>query len=224
MLSRIVGEDETGVAPLAWRTRTRSVPEQQPRAAGPPAPPTPPPGPPPGPTPEQINALVQQQARQAHDAGYREGEAAGRRQAEEQLREAVERLAVTVTEVAGARNEALRRAETDIVQLSVEIARRVLHRELTLDTSALGALIRAALQKLGSQEVYRVRVHPALDSLVRDCLRQIGRDVNIEVVGDPLQPSGGAVFEINRGLLDASVETQLREIERGLADQLDNRA
>lgn len=221
MLSRIVGEDETGVAPLAWRSRTRSVPEERPRAA---APPPPPPGPPPGPTPEQINALVQQQARQAHDAGYREGEAAGRRQAEEQLREAVERLAVAVTEVAGARNEALRRAETDIVQLSVEIARRVLHRELTLDTSALGALIRAALEKLGSQEVYRVRVHPGLDSLVRDCLRQIGRDVNIEVVGDPLQPRGGAVFEINRGLLDASVETQLREIERGLADQLDNRA
>lgn len=221
MLSRIVGEEETGVAPLAWRSRTPRAADERPRAAGPPAPP---PGPPSGPTPEQINALVQQQARQAHDAGYREGEAAGRRQAEEQLKEAVERLAVTVTEVAGARTEALRRAEADIVHLSVEIARRVLHRELTLDTSALEALIRAALEKLSSQEVYRVRVHPDQDSLMRACLRQIGRDVNIEVVSDPLQPRGGAVFEISRGLLDALVETQLREIERGLADQLDNRA
>jgi flagellar assembly protein FliH len=216
MLSRIVGEEETGVAPLAWRSRTRSVPEERPRASEPPPPP-------PGPTPEQINAMVQQQARQAHDAGYREGEAAGRRKAEEQLKEAVEKLALAATEVAGARNEALRRAEADMVQLSIEVARRILHRELTVDTAALEALIRAALEKLSSQEIYRVRVHPDLESLVRSCLHQIGRDANIEVVGDPLQPRGGAVFEISRGVLDASVETQLREIERGLADQLENR-
>jgi flagellar biosynthesis/type III secretory pathway protein FliH len=42
-------------------------------------------------------------------------------------------------------------------------------------------------------------------------------------VGDVAQSRGGAVFEISRGALDASVDTQLREIERGLADQLGDR-
>jgi flagellar biosynthesis/type III secretory pathway protein FliH len=54
--------------------------------------------------------------------------------------------------VAGAREEVLRRAEADVVKLSIEIARRVLHRELAMDSSALGGLIRAALEKLQAQE------------------------------------------------------------------------
>jgi flagellar assembly protein FliH len=128
-----------------------------------------------------------------------------------------------VADVAGARREVVRRAEADVVQLSVEIARRILHRELSMDASALEALIRAALEKLGSQEVYRVRVHPDQEKLMRACLQRTGRHGEIEVAIDPSQARGGAVFEIGRGSLDASVETQLREIERGLADRLGDR-
>jgi flagellar biosynthesis/type III secretory pathway protein FliH len=43
------------------------------------------------------------------------------------------------------------------------------------------------------------------------------------VISDPVQREGGAVFEIGRGSLDASVETQLAEIERGLIDKLEAR-
>jgi flagellar assembly protein FliH len=154
----------------------------------------------------------------------REGEATARQSAESQVREAVEKLAATVVEVAATRSDAIRRAEADTVRLSIEIARRILHRELSLDTSALEALIRAALEKLRSQEVYRVRVHPDQEQLVRACLQQIGRDPDVEVVSDASQPRGGAVFEISRGSLDASVETQLREIENGLADHLEERS
>jgi flagellar assembly protein FliH len=211
MLSRLVGDEEAGIAPLAWPSCVRAAGSFAEPAL------------PAGPTPEQIDAMLQQQARQSHQTGYREGEAAGRKLAEEQMREAVARLAAAAAEAAGTRPEALRRAETDIVRLSIEIARRILHRELTLDASALQGLIRAALEKLGSEEVYRVRVHPDLRPPMRACLEQIGRDSAIEVIADPLQPRGGAVFEFSRGHLDASVETQLHEIELGLADVLENR-
>jgi flagellar assembly protein FliH len=121
------------------------------------------------------------------------------------------------------RAETIRRAEGDTVRLAIEIARRVLHRELSIDGSALEALIKAALEKLQSQEAYRVRVHPDQEKVVRACLDRTGRGQAIAVVGDPMQPQGGAVFEISRGSLDASVETQLAEIERGLIDQLEAR-
>ena len=172
----------------------------------------------------EIAAAIELRVRQAYESGFREGEAAARQRSESQVREAVEKLAAAVVEVAGARGDSIRRAEADMVRLSIEIARRILHRELSLDTSALEALIRAALEKLRSQEVYRVRVHPGHEQLVRACLQQIGRDPDIEVVSDASQPRGGAVFEISRGSLDASVETQLREIENGLADHLGERS
>jgi len=56
------------------------------------------------------------------------------------------------------------------------------------------------------------------------CLEELGRATDIEVLADPAQPKGGAVFESSRGSLDASVDTQLREIERGLTDQLQKRS
>src|SRR5262249_46469680 len=156
------------------------------------------------------------QTRQAYEAGARATETAIREKAAAEVRVMVEKLAATAVEIAGTRAETIRRAEADTVRLAIEIARRILHRELSMDTSALEALVKAALVKLQSQEIYRVRVHPAQEALVRQCLEQMGRSQSIEVVNDPVQPPGGAVFEVSRGTLDASVETQLAEIERGL--------
>jgi flagellar assembly protein FliH len=213
MLSRVLTETEAEVASPRWLSQVPggAVPAARPRHRS-------------ESEAEARNAAVEQQVRQAYESGLREGEAAARQSAESQVREAVEKLAATVVEVAATRGDAIRRAEADTVRLSIEIARRILHRELSLDTSALEALIRAALEKLRSQEVYRVRVHPDQEQLVRACLQQIGRDPDIEVVSDASQPRGGAVFEISRGSLDASVETQLREIEHGLADHLEERS
>jgi flagellar assembly protein FliH len=40
----------------------------------------------------------------------------------------------------------------------------------------------------------------------------------VEVMADPGLPRGTAILDSSRGALDASVETQLAEIERGFAD------
>jgi flagellar assembly protein FliH len=172
---------------------------------------------------EELNALMEQRGKEAWQHGFREGEAAARKSLDGQVRTALENLAKTVAEVSSARSETIRRAESDTVRLAIEIARRVLHRELSIDSSALEALTKAALAKLQNQEIYRVRVHPEQEKLLRTCLEQEGRG-SVEVLSDPSQPEGGVCFEISRGNLDASVETQLREIENGLADEMRRRA
>jgi flagellar assembly protein FliH len=160
----------------------------------------------------------------AYESGVREGEATARQKLEGEVRRAVEQLAVSAAQVAASRADALRRAEADVVQLSMEIARRVLHRELSVDPAALGALVRAALDKLATQRVCRVRVHADQEQLVRATLAQLGRGDEIEIISDATQPRGSAVFETENSSLDASIDTQLREIERGLADRLQERA
>jgi flagellar biosynthesis/type III secretory pathway protein FliH len=171
----------------------------------------------------ELEAAVETKSRQSYTAGVRAGEESTRKSLEAQVSETVKQLATTITELADTRGETIRRAEADMVRLSIEIARRVLHSELSVDGSALESLIKAALAKLQAQEVYRVRVHPDQEKAVRTCLDQTGRGQAIAVVGDPVQPKGGAVFEISRGALDASMETQLAEIEHGLLNQLEAR-
>ena len=213
MLSRVVEESGVEITPMIWCSASpRTVSAIQPA-----------PEPFPGGISEEDSKALEQKLRQAHDSGWRSGEAAALQKAQQQIKEMARRLSVTIAEIASTRSDVIRRAEADVVRLSIEIARRILHRELSVDTSALEGLIRAALEKLTAQEIYRVRVHPDQEQLVRECLRQIGRDAEIEVISDVSQPRGGAIFEINRGSLDASVDTQLREIERGLTDQLGDR-
>lgn len=220
MLSRVLMEMEAEAAPAGWprqdpasavpasRPKRRFRTDAEARKA----------------QSEELNAAMERRVRQAYESGFREGEAAAGQRAEIPVREALDRLTATLVEMATIRSDSIRRAEADMVRLSIEIARRILHREISLDTSALEALIGAALEKLRLQEVYRVRVHPDQEQPVRACLRQIGRDPALEVVGDASQPWGGVLFEISRGALDASVETQLREIERGLADSMGERS
>lgn len=169
----------------------------------------------------ELEAAIETQSRQSYEAGVRDGEESARQKLESGIRETVQQLAATIAELAGLRMETIRRAEADTVRLSIEIARRVLHRELSVNSSALEALVRAAMEKLKAQEVYRVRIHPDREKMVRACLDQTPRGQAVAVVADPAQPTGGAVFEISRGSLDASAETQLAEIERGLIDQLE---
>jgi flagellar assembly protein FliH len=172
----------------------------------------------------EMEASAEPRARQAYDSGFQAGEIEARQKLESEVRLSIERMAAAIAEVPQARAETIRRAESDTVRLAIEIARRVLHRELSTDSSALEALVKAAMEKLQGQEIYRVRVHPDQAAMIKSCLMQSGRGQNVEVIADPIQPKGGVVFEIAQGTLDASVETQLREIERGLADQLETRS
>jgi flagellar assembly protein FliH len=89
-----------------------------------------------------------------------------------------------------------------------------------VDPDAIHDLVLGALEKLQSQEITRVRVHPAHAALVTACLRQVVAASPVEVIPDPSREPGAVIFETDRGNLDASVESQLREIERGLADRL----
>jgi flagellar assembly protein FliH len=220
MLSKVLTEDAADVQPVAWRKGAAA-----PASGGRPGP-----GNVPGDIQQlrariaELSSTAEQQARQAYESGLRAGEGAAHKALESEVRAAVDRLTEAIADVAAARSAVIQRAEADTVRLAIEIARRVLHRELTVDANALQALTKAALQKLQSQEIHRVRVHPAQEQVVRLSLQESGRGQAIEILADPSLPPGGILFDIGRGALDASVGTQLDEIVRGLTDRLEGRA
>jgi flagellar assembly protein FliH len=106
-----------------------------------------------------------------------------------------------------------------LVRLAVAIARRVVRRELTIDPQAITGLVKAALEQISAGERIRVRVHPQDEAAVRSCLAAAGRAASVEVAGDAALERGSAILEAERGDLDASANTQLAEIERGLTDR-----
>ncbi|MCX6631138.1 MAG: FliH/SctL family protein [Candidatus Solibacter sp.] len=168
----------------------------------------------------QLQQQQEQRVREAHAAGLREGETAGRNRAAAELQPVIDRLARSIEEIGGLRTRLRAEAEADLVQLSLAIARRVLRRELAVDPEALHGLVLGALEKLSGQEISRVRVHPGHVALVTASLRQNSASAKVEVISDPSRQVGTVIFETQHGSLDASVDSQLQEIERGLADRL----
>ena len=67
------------------------------------------------------------------------------------------RMARTIEEMSGLRQRFRHEAEEDVVALAIAIARRILHRELTVAPEALLGLLKAALEKIEVREVHRVR-------------------------------------------------------------------
>jgi flagellar assembly protein FliH len=169
---------------------------------------------------EQLQQQSEQRAREAYAAGMREGETVGRKRGAAELQPVIDRLARSIEEIGGMRARLRAEAEADLIQLALAIARRVLRRELVIDPAALHGLVLGALEKLGGQEISRVRVHPSHVGLITESLRQNSASAKVEVIADPSRDLGAVIFETPRGNLDASVDSQLQEIERGLADRL----
>ncbi|HMD71549.1 MAG TPA: FliH/SctL family protein [Bryobacteraceae bacterium] len=168
----------------------------------------------------QVQQQCEQQVAEARAAALREGEAAGRSRATAELQPVMERLARSIDDLAQFRPRLRREAEADMIRLSLAIARRILRREMSVDPGAMHGLVLGALERLQSQEVHRVRVHPSRAAAVDACLRQNLPGTVVEVVGDPSREPGAVIFETTHGNLDASIDCQLQEIERGLADRL----
>ena len=175
-------------------------------------------------TAARLERQSEQRVREAHAAGLREGEAAGKKRAAAEMEPVLDRLARSLHEMAGLRGEMRREAEADMLRLALEISRRVLRREMAVDPDALRGLVLAALEKLQGQEIFRVKVHPSHTALLSELLRKSGTAQPVEVIADASREPGAMIFESERGNLDASVDAQLREIERGLADCLRRRA
>jgi flagellar assembly protein FliH len=157
--------------------------------------------------------------KEQYQTGYQAGFAAGQQQNAAAVQNATEKLAASLNELTTLRGRLRQSAEADLVKLAVAIARRVLRREISLDPEAITALVAHAVSRLNSRDVARVRTHPDLANALQRALA--GKPAaSLAIETDASLMPGSIVFETQLGALDASVETQLDEIERGLTDRL----
>jgi flagellar assembly protein FliH len=169
---------------------------------------------------EEIERNRHAELAQARQAGLQDGVKQAREEVAKEASAFAERVAQTLAELAGLKRRVRNEAEMELLKLSLAVARRILRRELATDPEAIQGVVHAALQKLQNRELYRVRVFPAGAEAVRACLDRMGAAPAIQIIPDPSLRSGDVLFETAVGELDASVETQLQEIERGFADRL----
>jgi flagellar assembly protein FliH len=122
--------------------------------------------------------------------------------------------------VAAIRPRLRHQAEAQVVELAILVARKILHRTLSMDPDALSGLVKAALGRIDARELLEIRVAPVHHAPVKSSLDRLGLPSQVQLIADASLEPGAVLIESDRGRLDASVSTQLAEIERGFADFL----
>jgi flagellar assembly protein FliH len=159
----------------------------------------------------------------AHQQGYAASEAVAAQHAQARLAPVLKGLTNIVAELAAIRKTFRAQAEADTVTLAIAIARRILNRELATDPEAILGLVKAAFHKCDARETHRLRVSPQDAEAIREQRASLNFPPALELISDTALVRGSAIFETSRGDLDASMDAQLSEIDRGLADVLRRR-
>lgn len=169
---------------------------------------------------ESGRSAAEQQLReaQAREIGRVEGENAARIRFEEEVKKERERVGHWLEEFNLERNRYFESIEAEVVQLALAVARRILHREASVDPDLLSGLVRYTLEKLRDGTKVKIRANAGDADQLR---RQLGE--NVEVIADAEVAPRCCVLVSEIGTTAISVDEQLKEIERGLADLLAQR-
>jgi flagellar assembly protein FliH len=116
------------------------------------------------------------------------------------------------------------RIEPEVVQLSLAIARKILHREAQLDPLLLTGMVHVALEKLDRGTHIRLRAHPEdMHFWTEHFATNADGQPPPDFAGDPTLKRGECALETEMGNTLISLEIHLKEIEQGFLDLLEQR-
>ncbi|OUM96982.1 MAG: flagellar assembly protein FliH [Thermobacillus sp. ZCTH02-B1] len=160
----------------------------------------------------------------ARRAGYEQGYAEGRAEAEEAVRREWEgRLGeakALIEEAYRMKESIIQEAEPFLVELSVAIAGKIVDRVLERNPEWVIDLIRKALARRREQGIITLCVAPdqlAFVLAARDELEMaVDSQAELQIVPDPTVTDRGCVIRTSFGSIDARIDTQLEEIKKAL--------
>ena len=115
------------------------------------------------------------------------------------------------------------RVESEVVQLALAIASKVLHREAQVDPMLVAALVRVAVDKLHDGSSVSVRVSPAQAGKWTAYLANPLNGSSIAVIEDTHLGPDDCILETDLGSANFSIDAQMKEIEQGFFDLLAQR-
>ena len=169
---------------------------------------------------EELEAVAASRERLGFENGFAEGCNSGKADATREQKPVLDRMSRAIADLAMMRPKLRMQAEEDLLALCIGIAKRVLQHELHMDPLALEGIVRAALERTGGAEVFKVCVHPKHAEAIRSQLLKLGVPESVLVDAVASLEEGDLLVETSRGTIDASVKTQIAEVERGVTARL----
>ena len=174
-----------------------------------------------GVSPEDVLNLREKEIR---EQGLREGSARAHADSEAAVNAYRDGIGAALREFSRERDAYFHQVEGEVVALALAIVRKILRRESQVDPMLLSGLVRVALEKMSSSHTAKLRVHPSQAQGWNDYFAA-HRDLPLipEVEKDTNLEENQCSLETEFGTTDVSVESEIKEIEKGLFDLLAQR-
>ncbi len=172
---------------------------------------------------QQIEVLLreaeheaQQLKEEAYAAGFAAGEEQGFEAGQQRLQVMLEHLGQALQEVGRLRSRLFEQSERELLELSLAIARKVLHHEASVNRDGILSLIRAGIKRVSQRQELRIKVHPDdILCTVSYKARLMSFLDGIETMTfeeDETVPPGSCVVETPTEIVDLRWEEQLEEL------------
>jgi flagellar assembly protein FliH len=160
--------------------------------------------------------------REAFEKGFRKGEISGRDVAEKELEAEMKRYADSVLNVSSIKPALYAQAEKEVVKLAIEVAKKIVHREIQVDRNIIQTLVRVALSHVTEKSSITVRLNPVDYKYVTERHEELaqaeGRDISLQ--SDNTIEQGGCLIETKCGDIDARIQERFSEVENAFFEDL----
>lgn len=141
----------------------------------------------------------------------------------EQASEDISEVKNAITAFLSAKQEVFEYIAPDILEISVDIAKKIIKREIQQDPSLILNNILEILKGLSKEETkITLRVNPQQVALLKteipELMSTAGLDAKVLVVPDEELMEGGCMVTTTNGVIDATIETQLSVISEALKE------
>lgn len=152
---------------------------------------------------------------QAWNEGFQHGYSEGVRLAQEEQKDTTIRLGALLHDIVADTEGFVRGMETDIVELVLAVAEKVVGREARTDPQIVVNVVRSALNEIHDATEVRIRAHPddvaILEPRWQEMLpRRVAE--RSELAADELVERGGVVVETQIGYVDSQIKTRLQQV------------
>jgi flagellar assembly protein FliH len=155
--------------------------------------------------------------KEAFAQGYAEGERIGKQMGEKMVETVVKRYDQSIAGIAEAHGKLAESMEEETVRLALEIARKIVQRELTLDPDLVAALAAVALKRVPAHQGIALRISRHDFHRVNAAVADINPAVAVKE--DATLERGDFIVETNQTHLDGRVSSQIDAIGKALFDE-----
>jgi flagellar assembly protein FliH len=176
---------------------------------------------------ENIGGSGYETEKDGYMKGFSAGELAGKEQGLKEVEAQFKFLAELIENLKSLEAALIKSSQGDVIQLSLAVAKRIVHREIQQDPERLQEVIREAMEKMNQSETFLIRLHPndqaTLAQKASSLFQEKEKLRKLRFEADPKLQPGECIIETQAKMVDGRVDSQLALFGEAFLKSLDNR-